>query len=197
MCWHCTTFGLKPVCHGGVGEWLCWSVATGTGLEWDTGVVCLCKAPRRSSWASSWDTRTPLKGPRCLARELRFRVASFLAGLTGAGTDVASTGVAGTGTVGTEVAGTGIAGSEAAGIGTACTVGGGTTAGGVALVVVMVVVVTTAAPGSVRHGLCEGRPVASSPGDQGSDGAAGSKLKVLSRARGQSRPHLHTPSVCR
>lgn len=118
--------------------------------------------------------------------------------MTGAGTEVAGTGVAGAGTVGTEVAGTGFAGSEAAGTGTACTVGGGTTAGGVVLVVVVVVVVvTTAAIGSVRQGLCEGCPVASSPGDQGSDGAAGSKLKVLSRARGQSRPHLHTPSVCR
>lgn len=34
-------------------------------------------------------------------------------------------------------------------------------------------------------------------GDQGREGSPGSKLKVLSRLSGQSRPHLHTPSVCR
>lgn len=34
-------------------------------------------------------------------------------------------------------------------------------------------------------------------GDQGWETAAASKLNVFSRLRGQSRPHLHTPSVCR
>lgn len=34
-------------------------------------------------------------------------------------------------------------------------------------------------------------------GDQGWETAAASKLNVFSRLRGQSRPHLQTPSVCR
>lgn len=66
------------------------------------------------------------------------------------------------------------------------------------LVVVAVVVVTTVvadAEGRVRQRLCVPSPP--SPGVQGRDGAPGSKLKVLSRVRGQSKPHLHTPSVCR
>lgn len=69
----------------------------------------------------------------------------------------------------------------------------------VMLVVVAVVVVVRAATvdeaspwGGTLHLL-----LLLAVGDQGWETAAASKLNVFSRLRGQSRPHLQTPSVCR
>lgn len=65
------------------------------------------------------------------------------------------------------------------------------------VLVVLVVVVRMATADTALPWRGTLQPLLLAVGDQGRDRAAASKLNVFSRLRGQSRPHLHTPSVCR